>query len=222
MTEAALFELWRVAQTAGRLAPTWAVVAAPDDYPTIAAGLREVLGIKLSDQILVEPEPGKRTLAKARLLPWLAAAQLTPRGSRQLAVLIAAERLEAVAANILLKTLEEPPPGTVFLLLMERDALIPTVRSRLQLVRVENDDDSFQRSELPETFSAILKWAGEAEEQSAWTETVVNLLESSRARLSSGHISPRSVGRVLALATAAPSGINRRLQLIAALTRLKT
>ena len=43
-----------------------------------------------------------------------------------------AERMNAVAANILLKTLEEPPANTTILLLTGRPhALLPTIRSRV-------------------------------------------------------------------------------------------
>lgn len=47
------------------------------------------------------------------------------------------ERLNAVSANKLLKVLEEPPKGTVFLLVTEHPELIlPTVNSRLQRIAV--------------------------------------------------------------------------------------
>jgi DNA polymerase III subunit delta' len=48
-----------------------------------------------------------------------------------------AEKMNLSAANKLLKILEEPPPGTVFLLVAE-DAgqMIPTILSRTQLIRV--------------------------------------------------------------------------------------
>ena len=46
-----------------------------------------------------------------------------------------AEDLNASAANALLKTLEEPPPGTFFLLVSHRPGrVLPTVRSRCRVV----------------------------------------------------------------------------------------
>jgi DNA polymerase III subunit delta' len=62
------------------------------------------------------------------------------RGRSRHKVVIAypAERMNAVAANALLKTLEEPPPGQRFVLATEAaDRLLPTVRSRCQAVRLE-------------------------------------------------------------------------------------
>ncbi|HYW03028.1 MAG TPA: DNA polymerase III subunit delta' [Gammaproteobacteria bacterium] len=56
-------------------------------------------------------------------------------GGARLAILHPADALNANAANSLLKTLEEPVPGTVLLLVSARPAMLPaTVRSRCQRV----------------------------------------------------------------------------------------
>ena len=48
----------------------------------------------------------------------------------------AAEKMADPAANALLKTLEEPPPTThIFLITSRPDSLLPTIRSRCQLLR---------------------------------------------------------------------------------------
>jgi DNA polymerase-3 subunit delta' len=55
----------------------------------------------------------------------------THRSGMRVVVLYPAEALNAAAANALLKTLEEPPPNTMFLLIGNRlDRLLPTVLSR--------------------------------------------------------------------------------------------
>ena len=47
------------------------------------------------------------------------------------------EKMNLTASNKLLKLIEEPPPATVFLLVSEDpDGIIPTIRSRTQLIRV--------------------------------------------------------------------------------------
>jgi DNA polymerase-3 subunit delta' len=57
-------------------------------------------------------------------------------GRRRLVLIDDADRLNAEAQNALLKTLEEPPPASVFVLVTERpDVLLPTVRSRCQRLR---------------------------------------------------------------------------------------
>ncbi|HYM48644.1 MAG TPA: DNA polymerase III subunit delta' [Burkholderiaceae bacterium] len=58
------------------------------------------------------------------------------RGGRRVVLLMPAEALNAPAANALLKMLEEPPTGAVFLAVSdELDAVLPTIRSRCLLLR---------------------------------------------------------------------------------------
>ncbi len=58
------------------------------------------------------------------------------RGGRRVVILAPAEALNGPAANALLKLLEEPPPGAVFIAVTdELDAVLPTVRSRCVLLR---------------------------------------------------------------------------------------
>src|SRR5476651_1859012 len=53
------------------------------------------------------------------------------RGGRRVAIVHPAEDMNTNAANALLKSLEEPPPGAMFLLVSHRPArLLPTIRSR--------------------------------------------------------------------------------------------
>ena len=57
-------------------------------------------------------------------------------GGRRVAVILDADHLSEEAANCLLKTLEEPPPGAVIILVgtaLERQ--LPTIRSRCRIVR---------------------------------------------------------------------------------------
>lgn len=55
----------------------------------------------------------------------------THRSGLRVVLLYPAEALNSASANALLKTLEEPPPGTVFLLVTHRiDRLLPTILSR--------------------------------------------------------------------------------------------
>eukprot|EP01042_Synura_sphagnicola_P015176 gene15176-19194_t len=57
-------------------------------------------------------------------------------GSRRAVIIDAADLLEASSANALLKSLEEPPQGTFFLLVVHQPGrLLPTVRSRCQVLR---------------------------------------------------------------------------------------
>ena len=71
--------------------------------------------------------------------PVVAAAAMTPfEASRRVFVLERADTLIEQAANKLLKTLEEPAPFVHLLLLTDRlGEVLPTIRSRCQLVRFD-------------------------------------------------------------------------------------
>ncbi len=57
------------------------------------------------------------------------------RGRAKVAVIVPAEAMNASAANALLKTLEEPPPGTYLLLVAHQPGRVPaTLRSRCRLL----------------------------------------------------------------------------------------
>jgi DNA polymerase-3 subunit delta' len=69
---------------------------------------------------------------------------LTPtRGAHKLISIDPADRMNPSAANALLKTLEEPAPGTLFCLITERAYLLPaTVRSRCQRLALGLPDEA--------------------------------------------------------------------------------
>ncbi len=61
----------------------------------------------------------------------------THRGGARVILVRPAEAMNAATANALLKSLEEPPPATLFLLVSSApDRLLPTVRSRCQRIGV--------------------------------------------------------------------------------------
>ena len=98
-----------------------------------------------------KPEQGVArsiTVAQVRALEPFLGVKATYSDRR--AVLIdSADDLERNGANALLKNLEEPPPGTVFLLVSHAPGrLLPTIRSRCRLLRFEPLDDADMRAAL--------------------------------------------------------------------------
>ncbi len=96
----------------------------------------------------VQRDPGKRELSVDKLLGpreqrgrmgLCHDLSLRPHeGSRKIAVINDADTMNDEAANALLKTLEEPPERAVILLIASNyDALLPTIRSRCQVVRFD-------------------------------------------------------------------------------------
>ena len=81
-------------------------------------------------------------------------------GSKRAIIIAPADDMEKPAANALLKSLEEPPIGTFFLLVTHRPArLLPTIRSRCRTLRFPALTDS--------QLSAMLAQAGAASDPQA-------------------------------------------------------
>ena len=89
------------------------------------------------DVHVVEPEKGKRDISIGVMRAALSEAQVRPlEGDAKLFLIPEADRMNPQAQNALLKTLEEPPEDTVFLLCASRPAaLLPTILSRTRMIR---------------------------------------------------------------------------------------
>ena len=95
------------------------------------------------------------TIAQVRTLQPMFAT-VPSMSSRRVVVIDSIDDLERGGANALLKNLEEPPAGTIFLLVSHAPGrLLPTIRSRCRLLRFErlSDDETTTalRRALPES-----------------------------------------------------------------------
>ncbi len=87
------------------------------------------------DVPLLAPEGAQIVVAQAQAVVALAAGRPHEAPAR-VVIIDDADRMNASAANSLLKTLEEPAPGTHFILVTAApDRLLPTIRSRTQRIR---------------------------------------------------------------------------------------
>lgn len=88
-------------------------------------------------------------------------------GHRRVTIIDDADYLRQESANCLLKTLEEPPPGTLLILVgTSRSRQLPTILSRTQVVRfsplsVENLSQLLQEQQIPREESDQLAVASE-------------------------------------------------------------
>lgn len=89
------------------------------------------------DRFSLSPEEGKQDISVAAVRVAVERAQLTRQYADYRAIIVEpADAMNVAAANALLKTLEEPTPGTVFLLVSSRPhALLATIRSRCHQMR---------------------------------------------------------------------------------------
>ena len=70
-------------------------------------------------------------------------------GSRRVVIINPADDMERATSNALLKSLEEPPQGTFFLLVTHRPSrLLPTIRSRCRILRFPGLTDAELRTML--------------------------------------------------------------------------
>lgn len=122
-------------------------------------------------------------------------------GGRKVALIDDADSLNVEGANALLKTLEEPPPGSLmFLVSASLDRQLPTIRSRSQIVRFEplpeRDlvellvstglvSDRAQAEQLAPHCQGSLKTAAELTEPALWEFRARLLAELGKPRLGS-------------------------------------
>ena len=89
------------------------------------------------DVAYLEPEGKSRTIHVKSMREKIVEPMSTTSfsGGWKVGVVVGADRMETEAANSFLKTLEEPPPKTLFLLLTDQpDAILPTIVSRAQRI----------------------------------------------------------------------------------------
>ncbi len=95
----------------------------------IARGVHvDVFAVQPDDKASIKIEPIREVLSHTSFRPF--------EGKRRFVLIREADTLETQAQNALLKSLEEPPPGTIFILTTAvPGALLPTVRSRCMRLR---------------------------------------------------------------------------------------
>ncbi|MEO0604416.1 MAG: DNA polymerase III subunit delta', partial [Myxococcota bacterium] len=112
----------------------------PGAFCGVCGTCRPILAGRHPDVVRVEPDMTKaaRTIPVEAIREVIRQAQYHRYSAKQRFVIIdPAEAMQEPAANALLKTLEEPPDGTGFLVITHNaKALLPTIRSRCQRVRV--------------------------------------------------------------------------------------
>jgi DNA polymerase-3 subunit delta' len=116
----------------------------PDLLVLVPEAMRELLGLGTGEsEEGGEERAGKKKPSKDIRVDEVRVAiafalTTSARGRGKVVIVHPAERMNAIAANAFLKTLEEPPGASRFLLCSAApDALLPTIRSRCQALRLE-------------------------------------------------------------------------------------
>lgn len=121
--------------------PTARLIAADahPDFRVIERLVREGRGEELARNISIDQIRA--------LIPMLGMAPAL--STRRVIVIDAVDDLERAGANALLKSLEEPPAGTIFLLVSHSPGrLLPTIRSRCRILRFQSLGDDVMAAAL--------------------------------------------------------------------------
>lgn len=113
----------------------------------------------------VEPEGAKRIITvksmRERILEPMSASSFS--GGWKVSVITGADRMEAPSANAFLKSLEEPPPRTLHLLLTDApDAILPTIISRTQRIDLPFSDGALDGEDAEAVGDAFAARDGKA------------------------------------------------------------
>ncbi|MFC7375259.1 DNA polymerase III subunit delta' [Brachybacterium sp. GCM10030268] len=151
--EAAVAQFRRAASPEGSLAQAWLITGPPGSGRSTAArafaatlecehgtgcgqcrACRTVLADTHPDVTVVATD--KLSIAKEEVRALVMTAQRSPAtGPRRVVIIEDADRMSAGTFNVLLKSIEEPPPSTVWMLCApSAEDLAPTIRSRCRVV----------------------------------------------------------------------------------------
>ncbi len=115
-------------------------------------GCMQVMDDNHPDVMTVEVEKGKSTIVVDTVRDVIkAVGEHAYEGGYRVVIIPQAEKMNPAAQNCLLKTLEEPVPGVVFLLIAEApEQLLPTIISRCRGLKLHPWDDAVVRRVLRE------------------------------------------------------------------------
>jgi DNA polymerase III delta' subunit len=139
-------------ELAGQLAATLLCEApqGPFEPCGACAACRQVAQQAHADLHVVSPKGLLRAIKTEDMLAMIQALQATPlAGGAKVGIVYQAETLRKESANRFLKTLEEPTPRTYFILVTTRlERLLPTIRSRCQVVRLAPLNEDVMRTRV--------------------------------------------------------------------------
>jgi len=108
-------------------------------------------------------------------------------GGWKVAAFVDAHRLNTDASNAFLKTLEEPPPNCLILLITDSpQSLLPTIVSRCQTLSLAADGEAAERSKVE---MAMLEWLRKRQgrpapiEQAAWIGAIMGEVRDAAEKL---------------------------------------
>lgn len=173
------------------------------------------------DVLILEPEESSKSIKidQVRRLGQFVGQTSNQANATKLIVLRPAEALGPAAANSLLKSLEEPPGKTLFMLISEPGtALLPTIRSRCQSIALAAADETQGMAWLQQHSSAPAEQLKAALELApGCPATALQLLEQGIPAWRAGlqeHLPELADGRLTAIALAKLASVQPALRAI--------
>ena len=147
-------------------------------------GCRRAREERHPDLLVLRPVEDSQQIRIEQVRELVAELQLTShKGGYKVAIIAPADALNRFAANALLKTLEEPPPRTLLVLVAEQPSRLPaTLRSRCQRVHVRSP-----------TRAEALEWLASARGPGPWA-AVLDL--TGEAPFAAAALDPEAVARL--------------------------
>lgn len=196
-----------------------------DDACGVCSSCRKIAGGNHGDIHIVVPLPDKRDISVEQLRELQRELSLRPyEAPRKACIMEPAERMSVNAANSLLKTLEEPPGNALIILLTENaDMLLPTIRSRCQLIRfsplsLENIRLLLEKSGVAADAANLLAPLSEGSMQRAGELDNEEL--TARREILVGHLAKLDLGRISTVFDAAEEFAGNRDETLASLDML--
>lgn len=129
------------------------LVGAEIEMEEAVGGYVERRGYLINDISNLSPadESGKKGEIKAAAVKeFLHEMRLTPHGAGRVGIIRSASRLNLAAANMLLKSLEEPSKSATFIICAETESLPLTIKSRCRIYRLQSlsQDHTFSYSAI--------------------------------------------------------------------------
>ncbi len=149
-----------------------------DDFAVFVLGAQNktrIINGNHPDYIKLSPEEGKSIIRIYQVRSLIQELSVSPfEGGKRAVVVFEADLMNAEAQNCFLKTLEEPPNNTYFLLLTgQAEKLLPTIRSRCANIHINYRD--FEIPGLDEQTAGIIKaQSADPFQAQKWAESFKN------------------------------------------------
>ena len=185
-----------------------AFVASPTRYDAIVHQLQQDWAINPVDVHILTLADAKASIGIAEVQRWIRGLYRTPQGDTRLAVILHADTLTEPSYNALLKTIEEPPAHNRIVLLLSKDVLLPTIRSRVQVQYDTNQATEKPLSLLSHSVSDIIDTADGVAKRSEAAVFVRSVLTTVRRDIRAGTLSAATAAAIAETATSYSSGMS--------------